>query len=71
MFKGTYIPSSEGETAEFRDVSGKAANHGKTQQQTIFEFRLNPTCCYGWWTGVMGLPRHFTEMRRVAVSVFK
>jgi hypothetical protein len=75
MFKGTYIPTSEGETAEFRDVSGKAVNHGKTQQQTIFEFRssVKSNVLLRVLDGGDGksLPRHFAEMRRVAVSVFK
>jgi hypothetical protein len=69
MFRGTYIPTSKGETAEFRDVSGKAVNHGKTQHQTIFEFRssVKSNLLLRVVDGGYGknLPRYFTEMRRV------
>jgi hypothetical protein len=35
------MPKYKGETAVFRDVSGKAEHHGKTQQQTSFLIRIS------------------------------
>jgi hypothetical protein len=59
----------------FRDASGKAADHGKTQHETIFIIRISVK------SNVLlrvvdggdgkGLPWHFAEIRRVTVVIFQ
>jgi hypothetical protein len=59
----------------FRDVSGKAAHHGKTQQKTSFLILISVKYNVFLRVVVGGdgkvLPWHFAEIFRVAVVIFQ